>query len=82
MTSIYEHLGCEGAVETIRNVVPELDTSQGARIHPLGIQDHKLSAVGLRDVELHQDKPVVLLTFNGALPAQPRHEDGLTHTAV
>lgn len=82
MAAIDEDLGCKGTVKTVGNVVFQLDPSERAVVHPLGIQNHKLRAVGLRHVELDYDEAIVFLSLPGALPAETWHKDGLTHTAM
>ena len=82
MWALYEHLRREGAVETVGDVMLELDPSQRALVHSLGIQDHVLRAVGLRHVELDQDVAIVLIPHLTALPAQSGHKYRLPHHAV
>lgn len=69
-------------MEPIGNVVLELDASQGAFIHPLCIQHHKLSAVCLGHVELHEDKAIVFCSFTATGPSETWDKDRLTHASM
>lgn len=82
MACVDENLRCEGAMETVRDVVLQLDASQRPLVHLLSVQHHKLCAVCLWDIELYQHKAVILLPLRAALPAQPRHKDRLTDNPV
>ena len=78
----YEGLRGEGAVETKRDVVLELDAHEWALVHVLGVQHDELGAVGLGNVELHHDVAVVLVPLLPAVPAQPWDKHWLPHHAV
>ena len=82
MLALNEDLRREGAVEAVGDVVLELDAGQRSPVHPLGVQDDVLGAVGLGDVELDQDVAVVLVSLLAGPPAQAGHEDWLAHHTV
>ncbi len=69
-------------MESIRNVVSQLDPSNRPTLHVFCVQDGKLSVVGLRDVELDDKVAIVLLTLLTAVPAKTRDKDRLTNAAM
>lgn len=79
MSSVYEHLRGEVSMEPIGDVVLELDAGQWPLVNLLGVQHHKFCAVCLRDIQLHQDKAVILCSLCTALPSQTWHEDRLSY---
>jgi len=69
-------------MEAIRDVVGQLDPHQRPAIHMLSVQDNKLRAVGLGEVELHKNKAVVLLASPPTVPAVFGDEHRLSDYAV
>ena len=69
-------------MEAVRNVMSQLDPHQRPAINVLSVQDHKLRAVGFREVELHENEAVIFLAFPPTVPAVPGDEHRLPHDAV
>ena len=82
VAGIDEDLWCEGSMEAIGNVMLQLDPCQWTLVNALGIKNHKLSTVGLRNVELYQDIAIIFITCIMAPPAKTRNKHWFTDTAV
>ena len=69
-------------METVGDVVLELDPGHGSAVDVFRIKDDKLCTVELWHVQLHNNKAVILVSLLPAVPAPPRDEDGLAHAPV
>lgn len=82
VAGVDEDLWGEGSMEPIGNMMLELDPRQWTLLNLLGIQNHKLSAVGLWNVELYQHVAIIFITHFMAPPAKTRNKHWFSDTTV
>ena len=79
---ISEHLRSKGAMETIRYMVLQLDPRQGPLPNILSVQDTELCHMLFGDIDLHNNVPVIFVSFSPWIVTEPRDEDRFAKTTV
>ena len=79
---ISEHLRSKGAMETIRYMVLQLDPRQGPLPNILSVQDTELCHMFFGDIDLHDNVPVIFVSFSPWIVTEPRDEDRFAKTTV
>ena len=79
---ISEHLRSKGAMETIRYMVLQLDPRQGPLPNILSVQDTELCHMLFGDIDLHDNVPVIFVSFSPWIVTKPRDEDRFAKTTV
>ncbi len=82
MAGLDEDLWGEGSMEPIGNMMLQLDPCQWTLLNLLCIKNHKLSAVGLWNVELYQHIAIIFVTHFMAPPAKSRNKYWFSDTTM
>ena len=82
MAGVNEDLRGEGSMEPVGNMMLELDPCQWTLLNLFGIQNHKLSAVSLWNIELYQHVAIIFITHFVAPPAKTRNKHWFSNTTM